>query len=107
MHLLYGVLRIVVRVVSTKEQSWICFMRGGCCGCRLCSPRIPGNRNGLHIHRTDHRLFRPVGGADSLLRDPDGQGGQIMNWAYWLSGIATLGIFIYLLIALFKPELFS
>ena len=29
-----------------------------------------------------------------------------MNWAYWLSGIATLGIFVYLLIALFKPELF-
>jgi K+-transporting ATPase KdpF subunit len=30
-----------------------------------------------------------------------------MNWAYWLSGVATLGIFVYLLIALFKPELFS
>jgi K+-transporting ATPase KdpF subunit len=30
-----------------------------------------------------------------------------MNWAYWVSGVATLGIFAYLLIALFKPELFS
>jgi K+-transporting ATPase KdpF subunit len=30
-----------------------------------------------------------------------------MNWAYWVSGVATLGIFVYLLIALFKPELFS
>ena len=30
-----------------------------------------------------------------------------MNWAYWLSGLAALGIFVYLLIALFKPELFS
>ena len=30
-----------------------------------------------------------------------------MNWVYWLSGIATLGIFVYLLVALFKPELFS
>ncbi len=30
-----------------------------------------------------------------------------MNWVYWLSGIAALGIFIYLLIALFKPEFFS
>ncbi len=30
-----------------------------------------------------------------------------MNWAYWLSGLAALGIFVYLLIALFKPEMFS
>ena len=30
-----------------------------------------------------------------------------MNWAYWLSGIASLGIFVYLLIALFKPERFD
>jgi K+-transporting ATPase KdpF subunit len=30
-----------------------------------------------------------------------------MNWVYWLSGAAALGIFVYLLIALFKPELFS
>jgi len=30
-----------------------------------------------------------------------------MNWVYWLSGFAALGIFVYLLIALFKPEFFS
>ena len=30
-----------------------------------------------------------------------------MNWVYWLSGFAALGIFVYLLTALFKPELFS
>jgi K+-transporting ATPase KdpF subunit len=30
-----------------------------------------------------------------------------MSWVYWLSGLASLGIFVYLLIALFKPELFS
>ena len=30
-----------------------------------------------------------------------------MNWVYWLSGLAALGIFVYLLFALFKPELFS
>jgi K+-transporting ATPase KdpF subunit len=28
-----------------------------------------------------------------------------MNWAYWLSTISAVGIFIYLLVALFKPEL--
>ena len=30
-----------------------------------------------------------------------------MNWIYWLSGIAALGMFVYLLIALFKPEYFE
>lgn len=30
-----------------------------------------------------------------------------MNWVYWLSGIAAVGIFVYLVIVLFKPELFS
>jgi K+-transporting ATPase KdpF subunit len=30
-----------------------------------------------------------------------------MNWVYWVSGAAALGIIIYLLIALFKPELFE
>ncbi len=30
-----------------------------------------------------------------------------MNWIYWLSGIATLGILVYLIVALFKPELFE
>lgn len=30
-----------------------------------------------------------------------------MTWVYWLSGLAALGIFVYLVIALFKPELFS
>jgi K+-transporting ATPase KdpF subunit len=30
-----------------------------------------------------------------------------MNWVYWLSGLASVGIFVYLLIALFKPEIFE
>jgi K+-transporting ATPase KdpF subunit len=30
-----------------------------------------------------------------------------VNWVYWLSGLAALGIFIYLIIALFQPEIFS
>jgi K+-transporting ATPase KdpF subunit len=30
-----------------------------------------------------------------------------MNWVYWLSGITSLGVFVYLLVALFKPELFE
>ena len=30
-----------------------------------------------------------------------------MNWVYWLSGIATLVIFVYLIVALFNPERFE
>jgi K+-transporting ATPase KdpF subunit len=30
-----------------------------------------------------------------------------MNWVYWLSCLAALGSFIYLVIALFKPEYFE
>ncbi len=30
-----------------------------------------------------------------------------MNWVYWLSGIATIVVFVYLVIALFKPEKFE
>jgi len=30
-----------------------------------------------------------------------------MNWAYWLSGAVALLIFIYLIVALFKPEVFE
>jgi K+-transporting ATPase KdpF subunit len=27
-----------------------------------------------------------------------------MSWTYWLGGIAALAIFVYLVVALFKPE---
>jgi K+-transporting ATPase KdpF subunit len=30
-----------------------------------------------------------------------------MNWIYWISGIAALVVFVYLVVVLFKPELFS
>ena len=30
-----------------------------------------------------------------------------MNWVYGLSGLAALVIFIYLIVALFKPEYFG
>jgi hypothetical protein len=30
-----------------------------------------------------------------------------MNWIYWLSGAAALVIFVYLIIVLFKPEIFE
>jgi len=27
-----------------------------------------------------------------------------MNWTYWMGAIAAVGVFIYLIVALFKPE---
>jgi len=30
-----------------------------------------------------------------------------MSWVYWLSGAAALVIFVYLIVALFKPEIFE
>ena len=30
-----------------------------------------------------------------------------MNWVYWVGGAAALVIFVYLIVALFKPELFE
>jgi K+-transporting ATPase KdpF subunit len=30
-----------------------------------------------------------------------------MNWVYWLSGAAALVVFVYLIVALFKPEIFE
>ncbi|MFO1399086.1 MAG: K(+)-transporting ATPase subunit F [Burkholderiales bacterium] len=30
-----------------------------------------------------------------------------MSWLYWLAGLAALALFVYLVVALFKPELFS
>jgi K+-transporting ATPase KdpF subunit len=30
-----------------------------------------------------------------------------MNWMYWLSGVLALALFAYLVVALFRPELFS
>jgi K+-transporting ATPase KdpF subunit len=30
-----------------------------------------------------------------------------MNWVYWLGGTAALVVFVYLVVALFKPEYFE
>ena len=59
------------------------------------------------FRRTDRRLLRTVGGAGALLREPDGKAGPAMTWDYWLSGAAALVVFVYLIVALFKPEFFE
>ena len=30
-----------------------------------------------------------------------------MTWVYWMSGAAALVVFVYLLVALFRPERFE
>jgi F subunit of K+-transporting ATPase (Potass_KdpF) len=63
--------------------------------------------HGLCFHWPDRRLFRLVGRIDPILLEPDGQGRPVMNWVYWLSGAAALVVFVYLIVALFKPEIFE
>ncbi len=52
-------------------------------------------------------FFALSAGLIRFLRRPDGQGRPLMNWVYWLSGAAALVIFVYLIVALFKPEIFE
>jgi K+-transporting ATPase KdpF subunit len=66
-----------------------------------------GEHHGFRFRRPDRRLFRIVGRIDPLLHEPDGEGRPFMNWVYWLSGAAALLIFVYLIVALFKPEIFE
>ena len=65
------------------------------------------SHDGYRLCRSDSRLFRGVRGLGALLRPPPFQWWSAMNWVYWLSGFATLLIFVYLIVALFKPELFE
>ena len=30
-----------------------------------------------------------------------------MTWVHWVAGAAALGLFVYLVVALFKPEAFE
>jgi K+-transporting ATPase KdpF subunit len=51
-------------------------------------------------------LFEAACADDPVLREPDARG-PAMNWVYWVSGAAALVIFVYLIVALFKPEVFE
>jgi hypothetical protein len=64
-------------------------------------------RDGFCFRGHPGRVLRLEQRFDPLLREAYGAGGAAMNWVYWLSGLAALGIFVYLVIALFKPEFFE
>jgi hypothetical protein len=74
---------------------------------RIDTSPIREERNGSPLHWPHRRLLRIFGGIDPFLREPDGQAGPPMNWVYGLSAAAALVIFVYLVVTLFKPELFE
>jgi len=44
---------------------------------------------------------------DLRCAEPGRSKGKIMNWAYLLSGVIAFALFIYLFVALLKPEKFE
>ncbi len=52
-------------------------------------------------------FFAASASLNLFLRGAVDKGGRPCSWAYWLSGLAALGVFMYLVVALFRPELFS
>jgi K+-transporting ATPase KdpF subunit len=60
--------------------------------------------NGLDLSIADLGLLRPERLVDSRHRKT---GEAIMTGFYILGGIVALGLMVYLVIALLKPELFS
>jgi K+-transporting ATPase KdpF subunit len=62
------------------------------------------------LPRRDHRLLSRYLRPRSTLRAPhavQSAGGQTMTWIYVIGAIVALGLFIYLLCALLKPEWFQ
>ncbi len=61
------------------------------------------------VHRGVPRLLRRDGRTARALRSADaaGIGRQAMTWIYVLGGIVALGLLVYLLCALLKPEWFQ
>jgi K+-transporting ATPase KdpF subunit len=75
---------------------------------RVSPPAILEFNDDRHrLRRSDSRLLRDLGGPGAVLCRSPFQRGPVMNWVYWLSGFAALLIFVYLIVALFKPEHFE
>ena len=67
---------------------------------------LQGGENGLVIFRDRSDFFCAFGGFYHSLRQ-NINGGVVMTIIYWIGGIISLLLFIYLLVALLKPEIFS
>jgi K+-transporting ATPase KdpF subunit len=65
------------------------------------------HHDGYRVRRPARRILRGIVGAGALLCQPPARRQPAMNGVYWFSGIAALAVFIYLAIALFKPEKFE
>lgn len=94
------------------------------CRCLQWSPRLPGahppfcraglfegstppgeKKRGSRLYRALYRDGRADLGARPVLRRLVGRR-AVMSWLYWLSGLTAAFLFVYLLVALFKPEKF-
>ena len=60
--------------------------------------------DGFVLHRHDSGFLCHHGGINLWLRTAEEIG---MTWLYTLSGVIAAALFVYLIIALLKPELFS
>ena len=70
--------------------------------------REPGSREekrGCHLYRRLRRHGRADLRPGRVLRRLV-FGRATMTWLYWLSGVTAALLFVYLLVALFKPEKF-
>src|SRR5437899_1450399 len=83
-------------------EEYVRFLRRHTYLCRIASHQS-SEGHGPDLYRPIRRIFCRFSGLDPLLRKSDEEG-TVMNWIYWLSGLAALAIFVYLVIALFKPE---
>jgi K+-transporting ATPase KdpF subunit len=64
-------------------------------------------RDRSRFHRRHRRLLRRIGRPRRVLRAAVVERKAAMTWIYWMSGAAALVIFVYLIVALFKPERFE
>ena len=65
----------------------------------------PWRRHGHRLYRANAYLFRAQLGLYRHVRPADG--GQSMNPLYLIAGVITIGLLIYLVLALLKPEWFG
>jgi K+-transporting ATPase KdpF subunit len=70
----------------------------------LTNSTIEEKRYGLSLPWISHQFLCGQRGYRVRLRTPEE---AVMTWLYILGGITSLGLLIYLVIALLKPELFS
>jgi len=68
------------------------------------APSNGRGNNGYLIYWAYCGTDDPLAGIDQIVRQP---WGRFMTIIYWIGGILSIVLFVYLLIALLKPEAFE